>query len=203
MESNIQGTMEPLIKQLSELGKNATGIVRKALQSPLKIVQEKARQGVASAVRFRDLRGHIAASIGRKVYSARGFIVAGKVGVGVGMKNPRFRNLAGHGWRYDKAETFDQYELRAGALTGRRAAFQAHLLSLGTQDRWTGYTTRWKRGADGKKVKDAPTGHPRRYTGRIIADPYFRNVTSTVGPEAARQFEQSITTEIRKELGNG
>lgn len=194
--SSFQGNMDTVVAQLTELGREAPKIVRKSLSAPMRAVQKAAQQAAGAATRFKDTHGNIAASIGRKVYTKQGFIAAAKVGIGVGMKNPRWREKAGHGWKYNRAESIGDF---FGRTSGKRSvAFQAHLLSLGTAQRYTGHRSRSGRDKQGKYITKGKTKSPVMYRGFITPDQYFRAAISGTESTVTTLFAASLTEQVRK-----
>lgn len=183
--------LDPVIQQLDGLGKDATKIVKQSLNAPMKFVQQQARWALGSSG-IKDFNRSVWRSIGRKVFTKQGYIVGAKVGIGVGMKNPRQRNY--------KGETDDQFAARR-AKTRNIVSPIAHLLSMGTAERSTGYTTRIKRGKNGLKVNHDRTGFKYRHTGRINPNHYFKTAVDGATAQAAGMFQDRMRELVAKALG--
>lgn len=185
--------IDRLIARLETLGKDATKLVKKALAEPLKVVQKAARAGLGASG-LRDTNRAIWRSIGRKVYTKGGFITGAKVGFGVGMKNPR--------QRLGKGET-DQAFADRKAKTRNIVSPVAHLLSMGTQHRWTGSVGIRKKLKDGRMVVigQRNTGNPRQYRGFIKPNPYFRTSTGAATPAAKEAFAGAMDSLVKQTLG--
>ena len=185
--------MDRLISRLETLGKDATKLVKKALAEPLKVVQKAARSGLGASG-LNDPNRAIWRSIGRKVFTKGGYITGAKVGFGVGMKNPRQRTT--------KGETVEQYQDRR-AKTRNVVSPVAHLLSMGTAQRWTGAVGIRRKLKEGRTVivGQRSTGKPRMYRGAIKPNPYFKSSTTGATPAAKEAFETAMDSLVKQTLG--
>lgn len=190
--SNAQ--MDDLIARLDTLDKESIKLIKKALSEPLKSVQKAARAGLASSG-INDKNKTIWRAIGRRVSSKGGRIVAAKVGIGVGSKNPR--------QRFSKGESDVSFAKRLLRHAKGLQSPQAHLLSLGTDDRWTGHHRSRidKTSKYGLSKGGGPNGKPVMFRGRIKPNPYFKRATQAETNHAMQEFQGTMTTLMKQILG--
>lgn len=179
------------IEGMKRLGVHAPLAVRRSLTKAAREYQK----GIQSAIPMTKTPGHnrenIVSAIGYKVQVKKGEVVMAKVGINIGKKNPRRRIKGG--------ESVARFNARKAMIKPFNLANPvAHLLVLGTMDRWTGKRT-WKTRSG--KVQSRSTGNPRLYRGRVRGYPFVVRGVMNADASVKRQFPQWLQKEIEKELG--
>lgn len=194
MESRLVGTgINEAIAGMERLGKEAVPVMRKVIRKGLVIYQKSIQAAVPEARTQGHSAVNIRNAIGIRTVSKGGSIVEAKVGANVNKKQPR--------QRFAKGESDEDFIARRNKIKPINLAHPAaHLLALGTADRSTGYTTRRKVGADGKKVNHDRTGHRYRYTGRIIAYPFVKLGVAAKQAAVENQMALWLKEYVDKEL---
>jgi len=179
------------IEGMKRLGEYAPLAVRRTLTKAAKEYQK----GIQFAIPLTKTPGHnranIVSAIGYSVKIKNGEVSVAKVGINVGKKNPRRRIKQG--------ESVARYNARKALIKPFNLANPvAHLLVLGTMDRYTGKRT-WKTSKGGMRSRS--TGKARMYRGRVRGYPFVVRGVMNADSTVKRQFPQWLQKEIEKELG--
>lgn len=176
---------------LKRLGQFAPMAVGRALGKSLRMY----RDAIQAAIPPSKTPGHsarnIQTAIGYRIYRQKGQILQAKVGINVGKKAPRQRVKAG--------ESRAQFIARRSMIKPENMANPvAHLLILGTMDRWTGKRS-WV--TTKGKLRSKSTNKPRQYRGRMKRGyPFVARGVMRADPQVKAKFPKWLQAEIEREL---
>mgnify|MGYP000955609506 CR=1 FL=1 len=188
--------MLDVINKLEACGKDATRIGRRALGAMFREYRKGIRQAVPlrlSGKNAGSANDTIQSEVNYKVFTKRGNIISAKVGVSVGKKNPR--------QKFAKGESFQEFKSRVMGLysKGKIALPHAHLLALGTVNRWTGAKdVRKRKGGKLVIVGKRATGNPTLFRGRVTKSPFVMQGVSSRNAAAEAAFRLALNTLINE-----
>jgi plasmid stabilization system protein ParE len=165
---------DKLDRQLSQLESGATAVAEKATLAAAKHYEDAIRAaapvGQPRKYKGRVIRpGALRKSIGRRrLVKTREGARGAKVGVNV-VSRPGSNRRAPHG----------------------------HLVTLGTQDRWTGTSTRRRRGG---RIVTKITGNARRFRGRVTPRDFVRRGSAAAEPAANVTMARVVDEEVAKRM---
>lgn len=178
------------IEGMKRLGVHAPLAVRRTLTKAARQYQVAIQAAIPMTKTPGHSRENIVSSIGYRVQIKGGQVVIAKVGINVGKKNPRRRVKQG--------ESVARFSARKAMIKPFNLANPvAHLLVLGTMDRYTGKRT-WKTSTG--KTRSKLTGSPRLYRGKVRGFPFVVRGVMNADASVRMNFPKWLQREIEKEL---
>lgn len=173
----IDGQRE-IEQMLLKIPEQAPKIVAAASRKALDNLSKRMAAAVPLSLTGRSDMQSIRDAIGRSVKTASKFLTEAKAGVGVGKVRGDYV-YSGKKKKWNK----DNF----------RAAPHAHLVIMGTDERFTGVKRSKKEGVQ-------RTGGTYRYTGRVLPRPFLTALIQSSAPTVANELAAEITKRIDKVL---